>query len=580
MESALHAIEERYRYTVALSPLIPWVADAHGAMIDIDARGLEYTGLTHAACMGSGFLATIHPSDRAVVKTAWNSTHGTVSPLDYEIRLQGRDGTYRWHRTRAAPRLEHGKVVLWYGTIEDVHDRRMADEAVRWSADHDDLTGLWNRRAFMAGLGTALAATEDSGTQVALLLIDLDGLKSMNDRYGHDLGDALLKETARRLARNGAGDSMAGRLGGDEFALFVHILDVSHLEEILAALQHALALPWVFSGQAYTSRASIGVAIYPLHGDDADDLYKNADLALYEAKAAGGGGVRFFEGRMRASLQTRFSELSVARYALDHDQILPFYQPKIDLCSGQIFGFEALLRWRDTGGEIQAPGMIAAAFADAQLAIALDERMFERITADIAIWRKLGLPFGRIAFNVSGATFRQQDFKARILSCIARAGVLASDLELEVTENVLLERTFHDVTATFEHLRALGMTIALDDFGTGYASLVHLKKFPVDTLKIDWSFVQALADPCNVGIVRAIVNLGKDLGITTVAEGIETKAQADRLHHEGCDQAQGYLFSRAVAAEEVPLLLARPDVSWRRGERRPNEDRYSARMIR
>ncbi|KPH71198.1 bifunctional diguanylate cyclase/phosphodiesterase, partial [Novosphingobium sp. ST904] len=308
------------------------------------------------------------------------------------------------------------------------------------------------------------------------------------------------------------------------------------------------------NGQAHSCRASIGVALFPEHRTDADGLYKNADLALYEAKVAG-GGTRYFKSSMRASLQARMSELSLARHALDGDQVLPFYQPKVDLGSGIIKGFEALLRWRDPKHAIHAPGMIPAAFEDAELAIALDERMFERIAHDITKWNRLGLPIGRIAFNVSGATFRQEDFAANLLARTERACIPASCLELEVTETVLLERTSHNVTETFERLRHVGMTIALDDFGTGYASLIHLKQFPVDVLKIDCSFIRSL-DPSNAAIVRAIVNLGRDLGITTVAEGIETDAQADRLHREGCDQAQGYLFSPAVAAEQVPALLA------------------------
>lgn len=573
IETALQASEERYRYTVALSPLIPWIADCHGGMIDIDVRGLEYTGFTYEACLGSGFLRTIHPNDLSTVKAAWNSARATGQPLDYEIRLRHHDGSYRWHRSRAAPRHERGgKIVLWYGTIEDINDRKMADEAVRWTADHDDLTGLWNRRAFMQGLRTALAGAEGSDVEVALLLIDLDGFKALNDRYGHDVGDALLKEIARRLERNGAGDSMAGRLGGDEFALFVYTPDRAELEETIAALRLALAEPCSLNGQAHICRASIGVALYPGHGKDADGLYKNADLALYEAKIAG-GGVRYFQSSMRAGLQARMSELSLARHALDHDRVLPFYQPKVDLSSGAVTGFEALLRWRDGKLGIHAPGMIPAAFEDAELAIALDERIFERIAADISEWTRLRIPIGRIAFNVSAASFRQEDFVAKLLARVERTGIPASCLELEVTETVLLERAFHNVSATFERLRLAGMTIALDDFGTGYASLIHLKQFPVDVLKIDRSFVQSLEDASNAAIVRAIVNLGRDLGITTVAEGIETEAQANRLHRKGCDQAQGYLYSPAVAADQVPTLLADRSVRWGRPERRDGRER-------
>lgn len=573
VEAALQASEERYRYTVALSPLIPWIADAHGSMIDIDVRGLEYTGLPYEACMGSGFLTVVHPNDRPTVKRAWNDARKTGFPLDYEVRLRHRDGSYRWHRSRAAPRHERGGgIVLWYGTIEDIDDRKVADEAVRWTADHDDLTGLWNRRAFMQGLRTALAGVEGSGVEVALLLIDLDSFKALNDRYGHDVGDALLREIAKRLKRKGTGDSMAGRLGGDEFALFIYTMDGTQLDETIAGLRLALSEPCSLNGQAHSCRASIGVALYPGHSKDADSLYKNADLALYEAKVAG-GGVRYFKSSMRASLQARMSELSLARQALDQKQVVPFYQPKVDLESGTIAGFEALLRWRDGRHGVHGPGTIPAAFEDAELAIALDQRIFELLAADIVRWSRLGLPMGRIAFNVSTASFRQEHFVASLMERMDRAGIPASCLELEVTETVLLEGAFHNVTTTFERLRRAGMTIALDDFGTGYASLIHLKQFPVDVLKIDRSFVQSLDDPTNAAIVRAIVNLGRDLGVTTVAEGIETGVQADRLHRNGCDQGQGYLFSPAIAADQVLALLADRSATWCRPERRGGRDR-------
>lgn len=557
IQQALQISEERYRYTVALSPLISWIADVGGGMIDIDVRGLERTGLSYEQCMGSGFLSAIHVADRALVKAAWAEARLTGQPFDYEMRLRQHEGGFRWQRCRATPRRQTGgEILCWYGTIEDIDDRKMADEAIRWSADHDDLTGLWNRRAFMTGLRKALAGAEGSDIEVALLLIDLDDFKSINDRYGHDAGDGLLKATARRLEKFGEGDALAGRLGGDEFALFIYTADPDQLSATVLALRQMLATPCSLNGQAHICRSSIGVALYPGHGKDADGLYKSADLALYEAKDAG-GGVRYFRSEMRTGQQIRMSELSIARHVLDHDQVLPFYQPKVDLRSGAVVGFEALLRWNDHICGVHTPTMIPAAFEDAELAIALDERIFERVAADIADWNRAGLAFGRVAINIAALQFGQQDFADRLLDQISRAGIDPSSLELEITETVFLGRASHKILPTFERLRAAGMTIALDDFGTGYASLVHLKQFPIDVLKIDCSFVRALEDSTNAAIVQAIADLGSRLGITIVAEGVETKGQADRLHRKGCNLAQGHLFSPAVPAEQVPGLLAR-----------------------
>jgi diguanylate cyclase (GGDEF)-like protein/PAS domain S-box-containing protein len=572
-DQALQMSEERYRYTVALSPLIPWIADSSGGMVDIDMRGLEYTGLSYEQCMGTGFLAAIHATDRTTVKAVWANARLTGEPIDYEMRLRRHDGSFRWQRCRAAPRMQRGGGILcWYGTIEDVDDRKRASEAIRWSAEHDDLTNLRNRRAFIAAFGTALAGAEGTDIEVGLLLIDLDGFKLVNDRYGHDAGDALLKEVAARLETIGTGDALAGRLGGDEFAMLVYTADHERLDGAIAEVRRALAATYSFKGQSHTCGASIGVALYPRHGTDPADLYRNADLALYEAKAAG-GEVRFFESSMRARLQRRMSELSVARHALDHDEVFPFYQPKINLNSGAIVGFEALLRWNDRTRGVQSPGLIRAALEDAQLAVELDERIFEHVAASIKSWTQEGFQFGRIAINVSAAEFGRKGFADELLQRAAQAGISASSLELEVTETVFLGRSVPDILAMFVCLRAAGMTIALDDFGTGYASLIHLKQFPIDVLKIDCSFVRSLDDPVNAAIVQSIVDLGKRLGITTVAEGIETEAQAAWLYEKGCDLAQGYLFSPAVAPDHVQKLITEPNRLWCSVDRRSGKDR-------
>jgi diguanylate cyclase (GGDEF)-like protein/PAS domain S-box-containing protein len=572
-ETALLAAEERYRYTISLSPLIPWIADADGNLVDLDERGLECTGFTRDDCMGLGFLSAVHAADRPLVRAAWRQAKCTGQFVDYEVRLCRPDGEYRWHRVRAAPRrAPDGIVLCWYGTIEDVHDRKLDHEAVRWAADHDGLTGLWNRSAFMRGLYTALDGARGSGVEVALVLIDLDQFKALNDRHGHGAGDALLQEVARRLDSSGTGDGMPGRLGGDEFALFIFTPDRDHLEERIADLRRTLEVPYWLDGESHICRASIGIAIYPGHGDDADTLYKNADLALYEAKNAG-KDISHFQSGMRAGLQIRMSQLSVARHALDHDRILPFYQPKVDLCSGRITGFEALLRWQHDTRGVQAPATIAAAFEEAELAIALDARIFDRLASDISRWVRADVPFGRIAFNISPAEFRRDGFAKRMLSRIERAGIPVSSLELEVTETVFLGKSPDKVVEIFATLRAAGLTIALDDFGMGFASLVHLKQFPVDVIKIDCSFVHTLDDPANAAIVRAIIGLGNDLGIATVAEGVETREQADYLHRKGCRLGQGYLFSPAVPADQIPALLVGTKAQWRPADRRSGWER-------
>jgi diguanylate cyclase (GGDEF)-like protein/PAS domain S-box-containing protein len=546
--------EERYRYTIALSSLIAWTADPLGGILEVDVRGLELLGLTSEQARGQGFFTAIHPEDRLKTVAMWRRNAALGHPIDNDVRMLMKDGTYRWHRSRAAPRHDaDGKIVRWYGTIEDVHERTLASNAVRWAADHDALTGVWGRAAFFTALERAIEMASEAQTQIALLLLDIDDFKQVNDQFGHDVGDRMLKEVAGRLASS-AENSMVGRLGGDEFALF---LARPTPTELFTAIEEAVAglhLPFLDEALLHRCRTSIGVALYPADGAESDTLRKNADLALYDAKAHGGGALRYFRGEMRLKMQTRLSMLSNAHDALDRDLILPYYQPKIDLLTDRITGFEALLRWNHPGRGVQTPASIAAAFEDTALAIALGERMQAKVLADVRTWLDENVAFGRIAINASAGEFRRQDFATGLLRQLATANIPPTCIELEITESVILSNSTDHIIRLITELKEAGVTIALDDFGTGYASLAHLKQFPVDVLKIDQSFVTALST-CDSAIVRAIVGLGRALDILTVAEGVETLTQCATLREIGCDLAQGYLFSPAVPAASVPTLI-------------------------
>jgi diguanylate cyclase (GGDEF)-like protein/PAS domain S-box-containing protein len=572
IERALQESEERYRYTIALSPLVAWTADAIGGILEVDDRGLELTGISFENARGRGFFKAVHPDDRSRMAAMWRQNATLGHPIDNDVRMRLADGSYRWHRSRAAPRRDtSGKILRWYGTIEDIHDRKLAADAIRWAAEHDGLTGVWNRGAFYKGLEVAIASAAAEGSDVALLLFDLDNFKQVNDQFGHDIGDALLRDVALRLTGAAEEPMMAGRLGGDEFALFLARPDPQQLAMSAKQAIAAFERPFRHGEITYYCRSSIGLALYPAHGAEGETLRKNADLALYDAKVAGGGAVRTFRSELRLNMQARLSMLSVARHALERDRIIPFYQPKFDLRTDRVTGFEALLRWSHPGHGLQFPGAIAAAFDDPELAVAIGERMHERVIADIQVWLKSGLAFGQIAINASAAEFRSPDFAARLLERLARANVPASCIELEVTECVFLSHDAGHVRRIIAALSEAGVSIALDDFGTGFASLAHLKQFHVDVLKIDRSFVSQLPDDCDGAIVRAIVGLGRSLGITTVAEGIETIAQRDQLLADGCDLGQGFLFSKAVPAADVPRLLQSQDVAY------PPRDRRSGR---
>jgi len=455
-------------------------------------------------------------------------------------------------------------------------DKVVLHSKVRTLAYTDHLTGLPNRALFAERLESALKDAAVSHDLVGLLILDVDHFKAVNDGMGHAAGDALLKEIGARLSGNLAAPATVARIGGDEFAIIVPCLKQSEANETtVRAILRGLDVPVPFEGRTMDAHVSGGVALWPRDGNDAAELLKSADLALYAAKTARGGTIRGFRPAMREAARRRTTMLSAARGALSDGRILPFYQPKIRLMTGEVVGFEALLRWQHPRDGLQHPRSIGAALEDKELAADLTDRMMEGVFSDMRTWLQADVPFGKIAINGAAADFFRGELADRILERLCRFEIPPERLELEVTESVFVGQHAESVERTLTNLSEAGVTIALDDFGTGYASLTHLKQFPVDVLKIDRSFVSKLTDDRDeeedAVIVDAILYLAHSLGMMTVAEGIETLAQRNYLRRKGCDLGQGYLFSRAVAAGSVPVLASR------RFLRDPDPDQLRAR---
>jgi diguanylate cyclase (GGDEF)-like protein len=417
---------------------------------------------------------------------------------------------------------------------------------------------LPNRTLFQRSLDLALAGAREAGGTVTVLMIDLDDFKRTNDSLGHDAGDALLTEFSRRVRAVVRADDVVARFGGDEFAILLQ--GVEQKEEVEAAVSsiiQALKEPCHFDGKLIDIRMSIGASSYPDHGCTRGELLKNADVALYVAKAAGRGVLRIFEPQMRAEAQSRMSMLSLAKDALSEHLIRPFYQPKVNLRTGRLDGFEALLRWDHPSKGVQTPDTIAAAFQDMTLAAEISDRMVEAVIRDMRSWSDAAVPFGHIAVNAAAAEFRRGSFAETLLERLEAANLAPACLQVEVTETVFLGRGAEYVQDAIRTLAAEGVQIALDDFGTGYASLSHLNHFPVSTIKIDRSFISRLeTSDHDAAIVRAVINLGRSLGIRIVAEGVETSGQAAFLTRHRCHSAQGYLYSKPVDAASVPRLAA------------------------
>ncbi|MBR1129633.1 bifunctional diguanylate cyclase/phosphodiesterase [Bradyrhizobium iriomotense] len=442
----------------------------------------------------------------------------------------------------------------WVATFEDITEWLEAQAKISHMARHDALTGLPNRVLFHEQLEQGLNRAK-SGDQLAVLCLDLDNFKDINDSLGHPIGDALLKEVGRRLkAAVGEHDTVA-RLGGDEFA----VVQIGRSEEAAARslagrIVEVISAPYEIDDHQIVIGVSIGISLSPQDGSNPDELLKNADLALYRAKADGRGTYRFFETGMDARAQARRLLEMDLRAALQRDEFQPYYQPIRDVASGRVVAFEALLRWNHPQRGLIAPISFIPLAEETGLIVQLGEFVLRSACTDAASW-----PDDiDVAVNLSPVQFKSPNLIASVTAALAASGLQARRLELEITESVLLQNSEATLT-TLHELRAMGVRISLDDFGTGYSSLSYLRSFPFDKIKIDRSFVSELATrEDSMAIIRAVTGLGRSLGIVTTAEGVENDAQLELLRREGCTQAQGYLFSKPRPASEVAMMLERP----------------------
>jgi len=430
-------------------------------------------------------------------------------------------------------------------------ERGATDQQLRNLANFDPLTGLCNRTHFQERCGQALAEAQRAGSKTALLLMGLDNFRSLNNTLGYQIGDAVLVEVAQKLLALLHDYDMISRFGGDEFALMM--TGISSEDDVQPLASRMLEVTAVAMRQ-HTSRphsgACLGVALFPDHGSDINELTQNADIALTRAKSEGRGKIQVFTPHLRATLVERLQQLSSFHTAVQAGAVRPFYQPQIRLSDRRCYGFEALARWVQPNGDILNPGQFQAAIEDPDAVIMLGEHMLSAISDDLRHWRDTNMPTCKVSVNVTAPELKRGDYPEKVANLFSSKGVPLSQLTVEITESVLLDDKASHMARTLSDLRRLGVSIALDDFGTGFASLSHLKSYAIDQIKIDRSFIANLAtNTDDWAIVRATLGLARSLGIQTVAEGLEQESQLKCLQALGCDHGQGFFFSPAVPAD-------------------------------
>jgi diguanylate cyclase (GGDEF)-like protein/PAS domain S-box-containing protein len=519
------------------------IADANGAMARLMGMPVDtLVGRSVLSLVNETSLPMLRKQMEANIEAATEielkRPDGTLVPAEILTRtFGGQDGT-------AAT-----KVLA----VRDISERKEAEERIRHMAHHDALTGLPNRRMFVDRLHQVLARSKRDGTTVAVLCLDLDRFKHVNDLGGHAAGDELLRQVARRLNDSIRTEDTAARLGGDEFAVIQ--VGVAHPDGpgIMAErLVKAISKPFDLGAQQTMIGTSVGIALYPGDGEEGEDLVRAADTALYRAKEAGRGTFRFFEAEMDVRLQDRRKLERDLRQALAGDQLKVHYQPLADCGGGNIVGFEALVRWNHPERGAISPVQFIPLAEECGLIMPLGAWVMRRACTDAATWPGDKL----VAVNLSPAQFRHADLAREILAVLKETGLPAARLELEVTESLLIDDPDR-VLATLMTLKEAGVRISLDDFGTGYSSLSYLQRFPFDKIKIDRSFVSQMdKNADSMSIIRAVIALGKSLRIKITAEGVETEAQLGLLQQENCDLVQGYLLGKPMAKEDLGGLLA------------------------
>lgn len=562
----LRQLERRHQTLVEHSPVGIFYADRWGKCSYINRRGLAMLGMVQESALGDGWLAAVHYEDRPRVEEAWRRACEACFPFKEDFRFDRGNGSLAWVMGEAVPeRDEAGETIGYIGTLAEITDRIAVEESLRrneerlqYIAHHDQVTGLPNRVLFHSHLRRAIAEVQRSGRMAAILFLDLDRFKTINDSLGHEIGDQVLREVSARLSACIRKSDLVARFGGDEFVILLEDLrelkDIAHIaEKILRSLPPPIAIP----PHVLHVTTSIGIALVPADGEDVDGLMKAADVAMYRAKEQGRNNFQFYTPDMNFRAGELLMLETELRKAIDEDQLVLHYQPQVHMASGALVGMEALVRWRHPEQGMVSPGDFIPLAEDSGLILPIGVWVLRTACAQNRAWQEMGLPPIRVSVNISARQFRQIELVRTVERILAETGLDPAWLELEITESSIM----YDIEAVIQilqELNAMGVRLAIDDFGTGYSSLSYLKRLPVSTLKIDQSFVRDITtDHNDAAIATSVIALARSMGLEVIAEGVEAPEQMAFLQQRGCYRGQGYYFSRPLAVEEFTAWYRR-----------------------
>jgi len=572
ISAQLEQSERLHRFLVESSPDLIYTLDPEGRFIFINGRVESLLGYSRDELIGSYYTVIVHAEDleRAVFAFTERRIDDRAT-ANIEVRLRCKNNHYLHFESPIVAVLsamgiydngqdeqeEHSKLFMGtYGVARDITERKLAEETINFQALHDHLTHLPNRRLFKDRLELSMTQSKRHGGMVGVMFIDLDRFKLVNDTHGHSEGDELLKNVAQRLSICLRASDTLARQGGDEFTILLP--DLSQPEDaamIAEKIQAEFKHPFNVAGQEFRATASIGISIFPRDGETADILLKNADIAMYKVKSDGKNGFKFFVKEMNSCYHERISLENELHQAIENSEFELHYQPQVNVKSKTIVGFEALIRWRHPMHGLLNPSGFIDFAEETGLISDITDWVLDEACGQIVLWRAMGLNDLRIAVNFSALEFNNSDVVDRIDRCLTKHRLPGHVLNVEITENLLL----HDVSGVIDKIRNLrerGIHISIDDFGTRYSSLNYLRKFQIDTIKIDKSFVRDLNEHNNsLPIIHAIIGIARGFGLHLLVEGIETRFQMKSLLDLGCEVMQGFLFSKPLPAGEAERLL-------------------------